>query len=104
MSYIILADSQKKPGEKVALVDRTKCKEHWWTENVSKAIVFTSKEAASNQCGKMKYNNPKVWEFEAGRIRLGQVAVTRHRSWLSDALDRKMTEWHDDDWYEGIND
>lgn len=20
------------------------------------------------------------------------------------ALDRKMQEWHDDDWYEGIND
>lgn len=104
MGYIILADSQKKKGEKVALADRTKCKDIWWTEMIEKVIVFTNKTAADTQCSKIKYNNPKVYTYENGKKRLGQVMVSTGQSWFSRALDRKMQEWHDDDWYEGIND
>jgi|WetSurMetagenome_2_1015567.scaffolds.fasta_scaffold367090_1 hypothetical protein len=104
MGYIILAKSREKQGEMVALVDRTKCKEHWWTENISKAIVFTSKDAAQSQCSKLKFNNPKVWDYDKGKVRLGQVEVITRRSSISEALQRKNSEWYDDDWYERMND
>ncbi len=104
MSYIILAKSRNKPGEMVALVNRVKFRDQWWTEDISKAIVFKSKAAAELQCSKLKFNKPKIWEYEKGRIRLGQVLVSTKRSSISEALERKSKEWHDDDWYEGIND
>lgn len=100
MSYIILTDSQKNPGEKVALVDRTKYPNQWWTELIDRAVVFTKKETADIQCSKLKFNNPKVYNFEKGKKRLGQVEVIKNSNWLSRALDRKMSEWHDDDWEE----
>lgn len=103
MSYIILVNSRKKAGEKIALVDRSRFREQWWTENVCKAKVFESKEEADSQCKKIKFNNPTVYTYEKGKVRLGQVEV-RKKGWLEKALDRKMQEWHDDDWYEGIND
>jgi len=103
MSYIILAKSREKKGEMVALADRIKCKEHWWTENINKAMVFISKDAAQHQCSKLKFNNPKVWDYDKGKVRLEQVEVIIRRSAISEALNRKNNEWHDDDWYEGIN-
>lgn len=105
MKYIILANSKKKQGEKIALVDRSKCKEHFWTEKIELAMVFDSKEAAEIQCKKLNYNNPKVYEFELGKIRLGQVEIYKERkSLIGKMLDQHMQLWHDDDWYEGIND
>lgn len=104
MPYIILSKSQKKHGEMVALVDRTKCQDHWWTEIIESAVIFTSKNAAEIQCSKLKFNKPKVWEYNAGKKRLGQVEVIKQRSAVSDALNAKQYQWHDDDWYEGIND
>lgn len=104
MSYVILTDSRKKQGEKVALVDRAKHKDIWWTEFIEKAMVFETKSAADIQCSKIKFNNPQVYTYDNAKIRLGQVLVKSNQSWLSRALDRKMQEWHDDDWYEGIND
>lgn len=103
MPYLILAKSRMKQGEMVALVDRTKFKDHFWTENVNKAIVFTSREAAEKACAKLKFNNPKVWDYENGKIRLGQVEVITQISAISKALERKNHEWHDDDWDEGKN-
>ena len=105
MSYIILANSQQKPGEKVALVDRTKHQDHWWTESISNAIVFTKKEQADIQVAKLKFNHPQVFEYEKGKKRLGQVEVYKSRkSNFSRMLDEHEQLWHDDDWYEGMND
>lgn len=100
MGYIILAKSREKQGEMVALVDRSKFKDQWWTENISKALVFTSEQAAQSQCSKLKFNSPKVWEFNKGKIRLGQVAVVTKRDCFSEALAAKQAQWHDDDWSE----
>ncbi len=104
MSFLILTKSRKKQGEMVALVDRNRFKDHWWTENIEKAVVFTSKEQAQIQCSKLRYNNPKIWGYEKGRKRLNQVKKIRRSNTLHNALCRKEMEWHDDDWYEGIND
>lgn len=104
--YIILAKSRNKQGEMVALVDRKRFKDQWWTENIDKAVVFTSIEQAQIQHSKLKYNNPKVWGYEKGRKRLNQVREIRtvNNNTLYNALCRKEMEWHDDDWHEGIND
>lgn len=102
MGYVILSDSRIKAGEKIALVDRTKHKDQWWTENIEKAIVFRSLDAARIQLSKLKYNNPQIWTEEKAAIRLKQVAVAV--SGFEKALARKQQEWHDDDWHEGMND
>lgn len=102
--YVILADSRLKKGEKVVLVDRAKCKEHFWSEFITNALVFNNLTAANAACAKLKYNKPEVWRIDKAKIRLQQVSVTYMRCAISDALDRKMQEWHDDHWYEGIND
>jgi len=102
MNYVILADSRQKTGEKVALVDRSRFRDQWWTENISKAITFTSMDAAKRQLATLKFNNPQIWTVEKAAVRLRQVAVVV--SGFEKALARKQKEWHDDDWHEGMND
>ena len=102
MAYIILADSRRNKGEKVALVDRSRFKDQWWTERIEKAMIFKKKSAAEIQRSKLRYNNPKVFPLREGKIRLNQVEVdtTNRSSILLGALNRKLSQWHDDDWCE----
>lgn len=102
--FLILANSRTKPGEMIALVDRTKCKTQWWTETVDKAIVFRLKSAAEVQCRKLKFNKPSVWTYEEGKKRLGQVLVhSQRQSFFGRMLAQHEMLWHDDDWNEGTN-
>jgi hypothetical protein len=103
--YVILCNSQKKPGEKVALVDRNKCKAHWWTERIEIAMVFEKLSAAEFQLKKIRFNKPQIWTKEKAEVRLRQVRLQKENSnALTRALNRKVAEWHDDDWHEGMND
>jgi len=107
--YIILADSQKKAGEKIALVDRLKYKTQWWTESKKKAMVFTTLEQAKIQLGKLKFNNPKIYTEEKGMTFLKEdIIVTMFVEYSESTMGRMLREkemqWHDDDWYEGMND
>ena len=102
--YIILSNSRINKGEKLALVDRNKTKNQWWTQDVNKIMIFNSKDAAETQCSKLKFNNPQVWEYAKGIKRLSQVLVkVQTESTFSKALRRKAVEWHDDDWHEQMN-
>lgn len=100
MSYIILTDSQKRKGEKLALADRSKIKTQWWTQRSELAMVFRTVAAAEAKRRKINFNNPQIWTFEKGSIRLGQVERTVRVSAVELALARKDQEWHDDDWCE----
>lgn len=103
MSYIILSDSRKFEGQKVALVDRGRFKKQWWTEHINKAMIFVKLTAAEIQVKKLGFNNPKVYTLENGKRRLNKAII--RQSGLERALDRKVNEeWHDDDWDEGKND
>lgn len=48
----------------LALIDRSKSKDKWWTSELKNALVFESKEQAQLQCEKYKYNNPRVVPFD----------------------------------------
>ena len=100
MKYIILANSQIKKGEKVALVDRELHKDIWWTELIEKAKVFDTFEEAQKRLKPLKFNSPKIYPLEKGKTRLGQVITFHQVSSLSRLFDEKQCEWHDDDWHE----
>lgn len=50
----------KKTVSILYLVDRTKCKDWWWSHDSYFAMVFEKESAAKIQASKYKYNNPRV--------------------------------------------
>lgn len=89
----------------IALIDRHKSKAHWWTVDINEAMQFNLLSAAKAKAKSLKYGPCKVipasqfnkyvgrefWKYKIG------LGLTRE-------LLAKENEWHDDDWYEGIND
>lgn len=89
----------------IALIDRHKSKQHWWTVDKNEAMQFNLLSAAKAKAKSLKYGHCIVIpakqfdkyvgrEFWEGRINMA----------LTNEIRAKENEWHDDDWYEGIND
>lgn len=107
--YIVL----KKTSEKlprghwtyIALIDRNINKAHWWTIDYAQAFKFTSKKAADAKAKSLKYGPCRVipasqFDEFVGR-EFWKIKVNAS---LTNEIRAKENEWHDDDWYEGIND
>lgn len=64
MSYAIICTATKGSCldiETLAMVDRLKVKNKWWTTDSLRIIkFFDSKQEAESICDKLKFNNPKV--------------------------------------------
>lgn len=97
--YVILAESTRFEGQKVALVDRSIHKNQWWTEDINKSLTFSDMESAQKVLSKLRFNNPCIYKYENAKERLSKAIVKQ--TYLQHALDMKVTEWHDDDWDEG---
>lgn len=113
---IMLADNKKIEAENIpnknaytylALVDRSKNRDKWWTQNPEHIMVFEKESAAEIQLSKLKYCNQ-------GRVVSHKESVKRITHWfwkerkrgsnfLEELLKEKMQQWHDDDWDEGTN-
>ena len=108
MYAILKKTSQNLPNGHwtyIALIDRSKNKNHWWTVNPSETFVFNSKLAAENKAKSLKYGTFKVIHMEEFPEYVGREFFKRkERMGLGDLLKQKEQEWHDDDWFEGIND
>lgn len=100
--YVILTDSRKQPGMRVVLVDRQRFPNQWWSDDIAKAVVFSTIESANIQAAKIKFNSPTVYTFNIASILL--KPVNQRLSSFQILLNRKESEWHDDDWHEGMND
>lgn len=57
--YIVLKKTSEKLSKGhwtyIALINRNKNKEHWWTVDFDEAFKFTSKEAANKKAKSLKY-------------------------------------------------
>lgn len=89
----------------IALIDRNISKTHWWTVDYAQAFKFTSKKAADAKAESLKYDPCRVipasqFDEFVGR-EFWKVKVNAS---LTNEILAKENEWHDDDWYEGIND
>ena len=62
--YCILCDARKGQTlgiHTLALVDRAKTKELWWTsDNINILLAYSNKEAAKKTCSKFKNNGARV--------------------------------------------
>ncbi len=61
--FVIMAEG--KNNHAIFLVDRTRIKNKWWTQNLDDALKFQNETAAIVQRDKLKYNNPEVvtWKY-----------------------------------------
>lgn len=84
----------------LALVDRTKTKEKWWTQELKNIMRFESKDAADLACSKLKYGNPQVVKESTMLYRTTNWFLKVRSSGLGRALAEKQMLWHDDDWHE----
>lgn len=94
-----------EPYTYLALVDRNKSTSKWWTQNKEVIIQFHSQEAADKVCSSLKFGNPVVVKYATMVHKTSHWFIrTEVESSYSRALNDKLSQWHDDDWYEGIND
>ena len=124
MELVIIQNSRKNPNTIIVMVDR-KYKSGFWSEDsYNKAKIFFDYIDANKALSKLKYNNPRIVSlseakqlihnqniknievelptFKEKRFSLGGL---NYPDTLSNRLEYKVNcEWHDDDWYEGIND
>ena len=89
----------------IALIDRHKSKAHWWTVDINEAMQFNLLSAAKAKAKSLKYGHcivipAKQFDKYVGR-EFWNVKINMA---LTNELRAKENEWHDDDWYEGIND
>lgn len=90
----------------IALVDRFKFKDQWWTDKLDFIKRFDNKEDAEKHCSAFKFGNPKVVTEDEMIRRCTHwfKRVFSKSDTLHDMLMLKASQWTDDDWYEGIND
>lgn len=88
----------------IALIDRSKSKLHWWTVKLDDAMQFNLEIAAKAKAKSLKYGPFKVVPASDFDKFIGrEFCHVKDHSPLYKEILRKKTEWHDDDWYEGIN-
>lgn len=93
MKYVILADSQKFRGQKVALADRSRYRSQWWTEHIGRAKTFDTLQSAESVCVKLKFNNPTVCRLDTASARI-KKAIIRDTA-LGHLLDEKNWAFQD---------
>ncbi len=79
MSYLIIQDSRKNKGMNLALVDRSKSPDQWWTSVLDNALVFITKEQVKIQCDKYKYNNPRVVPFDIAKNEIKPIVTVTYQ-------------------------
>lgn len=80
-------------------------KGHWWTVDINEAMQFNLLSAAKAKAKLLKYDPCKVipasqFDKYVGR-EFWNVEINMA---LTNEIRAKENKWHDDDWYEGIND
>lgn len=60
--WVVIQDAQRDTEKSpfVYLVDRTKCRKLWWSEDARKAMLFNKQTAAEYQARRYHYNNVRV--------------------------------------------
>ena len=109
MFVVLKKTSENLPIEHwsyIVLVDRSKDKNHWWTVDPNKVFTFNSKIAANNKANSLKYGKFIVVPMERFSEYVGLEFFNRKGKYkgLSELITNHEQIWHDDDWYEGIND
>lgn len=89
----------------IALIDRQKSKAHWWTVDINEAMQFYLLNAAKDKAKSLKYGSCIVIPASQFDKYVGREFWTvKLNTALTNEIRAKENEWHDDDWYEGIND
>lgn len=89
----------------IALIDRRKSKEHWWTVDINEAMQFNLESAAKDKTKSLKYGPCRVIPVSKFDKFVGrEFWIAKENTALTNEVIRKENEWHNDDWYEGIND
>lgn len=60
MSYVIICDKRDFPETKLFMVDRSKIKSTYWSDEMANVMQFHNLKVATDICAKLQYNNPKV--------------------------------------------
>lgn len=77
--YIILQDSRENKGMNLALIDRSKNSDKWWTSVLENAKIFTSKLEADEVCSKYKFNNPRVVPFDVASKEVIPIVTIKYQ-------------------------
>jgi len=56
----VVATDGRRGNKTLFLIDRSQCKNKWWSEEVCLAMKFNKLSAAEIQASKIRYNNPRV--------------------------------------------
>lgn len=89
----------------IALIDRHKSKEHWWTVDINEAMQFNLLSAAKAKAKSLKYGHCIVISVSQFDKYVGrEFWKVKINASSTNEIRAKENEWHDDDWYEGIND
>jgi hypothetical protein len=92
------------PFTYLALVDRTKDKSRWWTQNSNLFMVFKKKEAADIQLSKLRYGEYlQVVSYKKSVFKTSNWFWKVKEHGLTKMLDEHEQLWHDDNWDEGVN-
>ena len=94
MRYSIICDAQTGELfgiEKLALVDRDKSRDIWWTsDNPDLILSYRKKSSAEFACRRLHYNNPTVVSFKEA-----QEIIKEQREYIKDQeyLDNSELGW-----------
>jgi len=100
-------DEVSEPYTYLAMVDRSKNREKWWTQKKDHIMVFFSKDAADKACAKLKYGSPQVVREETAVRRISHWFwnVKKKDDWLYRRLVwlNYMIDKYDGCWEHGSN-
>lgn len=69
MDYAIICDARNEKGQEIgirtlAMVDRSKRRDVWWTSDDADSIMrFANRGAAERKCRSLRHNYPRVVSF-----------------------------------------
>lgn len=107
--YVVLKktsqDLPKGHWTYIAMINRSKSKQHWWTIDANMAMVFNLKVAAERKAKSLKYGPCKAVPFKDFAKYVGREfwKETVRGVGLTNMIADKVNQWHDDDWDEGSN-
>ena len=84
----------------IALKDRNKDRNHWWTVKAADAFLFYNREAAVAKANSLKYGNFKVIDAKDFSNYVGHEFSKSKSNTLSYIIAARERLWHDDDWEE----
>ena len=87
----------------IALKDRNKDRDHWWTIKAADAFLFCNKKAAISKANSLKYGDFKVIDAKDFSNYVGHefnYSLKSKSITLNCLLAARERLWHDDDWEE----